>query len=93
MRHLLETDVLPMNRPTLDQYLNMFSFDRLETMLSAVDREPYDQDEELIARFAPYVKSEEDRIAANLKSVAYEIDEQDTLALVTGPGRIERVRL
>jgi hypothetical protein len=38
-----------------------------------------------------YAKEEEERMEANLKLVAYEIDTPDTLALITGSGRIEKV--
>jgi len=40
-----------------------------------------------------YSTVEEERIENNLKDVAYELDTPATVALVTGEGRIERVRL
>lgn len=42
--------------------------------------------------FKDYIEGEENRIRRNLNDVKYKIDGQDTLYLVTGPGRIEKVR-
>jgi hypothetical protein len=42
---------------------------------------------------SPYVQQEERRIEQNLKAVAFDNDDQNTLSLITGPGRIERVCL
>lgn len=41
--------------------------------------------------FKDYIKGEEDRIKRNLVDVKFKIDEVDTLYLVTGPGRVEKV--
>ncbi|KAF8529737.1 hypothetical protein BU17DRAFT_36437, partial [Hysterangium stoloniferum] len=37
-----------------------------------------------------YVDAEEERLKKNLQAIKYDIDELDTIALVTGPGRIEK---
>jgi len=43
-------------------------------------------------KFKPYLEAEEARLAANLKGVDYIIDGTDTLTLITGVGRVEKVR-
>ncbi|KAF8518842.1 hypothetical protein BU17DRAFT_90643 [Hysterangium stoloniferum] len=48
------------------------------------------RNEGLKARFQSYVDAEEERLKNNLQAIKYDIDESDTLALVTGPGRIEK---
>lgn len=50
-------------------------------------------DEDLFAKFSSYVSAEEARLRKNLESVAYNIDAVDTLGIVTGPGRLEKVCL
>lgn len=45
------------------------------------------------AKFQSYIDEEEARLAANLDAVDYDIDAADTLVLVTGPDRIEKVRV
>jgi hypothetical protein len=39
-----------------------------------------------------YAKGEEERLRENLESVGWDVDSPNTVALITGPGRIERVR-
>ncbi|KAF9242644.1 hypothetical protein BU15DRAFT_60359 [Melanogaster broomeanus] len=48
------------------------------------------QDGQLDEKIRPYVEEEQARIATNLESVMWNIDAMNTLALVVGPGRIER---
>ena len=50
------------------------------------------QADSLKARFQSYVDAEEQRLREGLETVRYDIDAMDTLTLVTGPGRIEKVR-
>lgn len=52
---------------------------------------PVNNDPELERRMLPYVQQEEQRMERSLLDVAYDIDDQNTLSLITGPGRIERV--
>ena len=47
--------------------------------------------EGLQAKFKSYVEAEESRMKRALEQVEYHIDATDTLALITGPGRIEQV--
>ena len=49
-------------------------------------------DETLEGRFQDYVKYEEDRIRGNLEKIKYNIDTPETVSLVVGSGRLERVR-
>lgn len=43
-------------------------------------------------RFKSHVNAEEQRLREALEAVKYKIDAMDALLLVTGPGRIEKVR-
>lgn len=45
----------------------------------------------LQSRFKSYIETEESRLKGNLEAVEYDIDQLDTLSLITGPGRIEKV--
>lgn len=47
----------------------------------------------LKAHFQSYVDDEEKRLREGLETVRYDIDAIDTLTLVTGPGRIEKVSI
>jgi hypothetical protein len=42
-------------------------------------------------KFKPYLDAEEARLGANLEAVDYILDGTDTLQLITGVGRIEKV--
>jgi hypothetical protein len=44
-----------------------------------------------LGRFKSYLEAEEARLSTNLKAVDYVIDGTDTLTLITGVGRIEKV--
>ncbi|OSD01341.1 hypothetical protein PYCCODRAFT_541681 [Trametes coccinea BRFM310] len=48
------------------------------------------QSDALKARFQSYVDAEEQRLREGLETVHYDIDAIDTIALITGPGRIEK---
>lgn len=45
----------------------------------------------LQARFKSYTEAEESRLRKGLEDVKHDIDQLDTLSLITGPGRIEKV--
>ena len=81
--------VLPPNREAMDDYFNDV-WEPVHTLTAAVielQPEPNNPD-----KFKPYLEAEEARLAANLKAVDYIIDGTDTLTLVTGIGRVEKVR-
>ncbi len=80
--------VLPANRNAMEQYL--YWVWTMVTMLTAAFRR-VDVDEQLLRRFEDYTQAEENRLSENLKTAKYDIDAQDTLDLIRGPGRIEKV--
>ena len=59
----------------------------LTSSLTSVDQGDY-----LEERFRSYVETEEHRLREGLETVKYAIDGMDTLSLITGQGRIEKVR-
>ena len=76
------------NRTSVNKYL-MKVHDDITTLQRSLDT--CDVNHSLQAKFSSYVQEEEARLKDNLAAVDYDIDEMDTLALVTGPGRIEKV--
>ncbi|KAK6981220.1 hypothetical protein R3P38DRAFT_2664248 [Favolaschia claudopus] len=84
----LRTRVLPANRAAVNTYLDTIYRDvtSLESALA-----PCFVNETLQAKFNSYVMAEEARLLANLEAVDYDLDALDTVPLITGPGRIERV--
>ena len=48
-------------------------------------------DEELFTKFKQYVLSEEGKMKERLETVLYSIDATNTLYMVTGSGRLEKV--
>lgn len=85
------TSVLHANRVIADGYLADSTFTKVDLLLRSVTpTNTYDLD--LDQKMQPYVLEEEKRLEHNLQSVAWEIDDANTLSLITGPGRIERVR-
>lgn len=44
-------------------------------------------------KFQAYMDHEEERITKNLEAIHYDIDALDTVYVVAGPGRIEKVRI
>jgi hypothetical protein len=84
--------VLHTNRVVVDAYLSDPVFVKLDLLIRSV-APTVNHDAELERRMSPYVQREEERMEQNLKAVAFDIDDQNTLSLITGPGRIERVRV
>jgi hypothetical protein len=82
--------VRPENRNAVNDYL-LSVYESVTTLTDSVNYCP--RSDALRARFRSYIDSEEERLRKNLDEVDYDIDARDTLALVTGPGRIERVSL
>lgn len=50
-----------------------------------------DADPSIYVRFQSYVDSEEKRLRENLEEIKYDIDDVETVPLVTGAGRIGKV--
>jgi hypothetical protein len=84
----IRAEVLPPNRGLLDSYFTKV-WKRVHVLTDAAPPPLYlSFDPE---KFRPYLEAEETRLSANLKAVNYVIDGTDTLSLITGEGRIEKV--
>jgi len=81
--------VLPANRVSIDYYL--LDLSRLDPLLASLDPCPCSLNGAFVAKVHTYARSEETRMEVNLRLFKYNIDDSDTLYLITGPGRIERV--
>jgi hypothetical protein len=86
----LRDEVQPANRHNVDEYL-LTIWESVMTLTHSMQK--YDGPEGPKARFEPYAKMEEERLRTNLEDIRYQIDDFATVSLVTGPGRIEIVRV
>ncbi|KAF6764123.1 hypothetical protein DFP72DRAFT_414528 [Ephemerocybe angulata] len=86
-------DVMACNMSYVDEYLDGYSFQSLDTLLRST-QPSVGESEETDAKLAAMVSDLDDgleqRLLANLKSIKFNITSVDTVALITGPGRIER---
>ena len=82
--------VLPANRRFVERYLDAVWTLITELTLGFRRAEWSDAMRE---KFESYVVEEEDRVRRKLETIRYDIDGADTLILVVGPGRIEKVLL
>ncbi|EED85032.1 predicted protein [Postia placenta Mad-698-R] len=80
--HLHEANVL-----MVDSYLSAIWTDICGLTTSL---EPFYATPQLLERFQSYIDAEEERVKKNLEAIKYHIDDSTSLALVTGPGRIEK---
>ena len=82
--------VLPPNREAVDRYFAWVwgSVHSLTAAVLSQDSGPDDR-----KRFNSYLEAEEARLENNLRAVDYVIDGVDTLPLITGTGRIEKVKI
>ncbi|KAG6915736.1 hypothetical protein DXG01_010066 [Tephrocybe rancida] len=78
------------NLVILDDYLNDTSFWYLEMLLRSTNRVVPPVSPELAKLRDSFCIAEEERLTKNLDQVSYNLDSPGTVALVTGPGRIER---
>jgi len=84
----IRAEVLPPNREGVDYYFIVI-WKRVHRLTDAAPSPLYlSFDPE---KFRSYLEAEEIRLSANLKAVNYIIDGTDTLSLITGEGRIEKV--
>ena len=87
--HSVRRSVLPENRFWVDYYLGKV-WQRAAQLCHSLallgELPPWLED-----KFKAYVDCEEKRIKDNLSSVRYDIDALDTVYIVAGPGRIEKV--
>jgi hypothetical protein len=80
--------VLPPNRESIDDYFT-YAWKPIHTLTAATFQlQPGPSHPE---KFESYLEAEEIRLGNNLKAVEYVIDGTDTLTLITGGGRIEKV--
>ena len=86
--------VLPPNRVAVDRYL-AHVWRAVHTLTAAVLSQDSLQNSgpDDSKRFTSYLEAEEARLGNNLRAVDYIIDGTDTLPLIAGVGRIEKVRI
>jgi hypothetical protein len=89
----LRSIVLPPNREAFDRYFE-FTWAAVHTLTAAVLSQNSSQNSgpDDPKRFQSYLEAEEARLGNNLRAVDYVIDGVDTLPLIAGVGRIEKVR-
>lgn len=83
-----ELPILPANSRAVEKYLSTV-YKRACTLTSSFACA--NESDALQARFQSYIDAEEERLRVGLETVRYDIDAIDTLTLITGPGRIEKV--
>ncbi len=86
----IRAEVLPPNRKSIDEYFH-FGWKFVHTLTAAVTPSVPEPGTSNLDRFKSYLEEEEARLSTNLKAVDYIIDGTDTLTLITGVGRIEKV--
>ena len=79
--------ILPLNRVDFDWYFTI----HWSPIFSAIAGFNQWKDATLQDRFQEYINSEEDRIRGNLEKIKYEIDTVETVSLVVGSSRLEKV--
>jgi hypothetical protein len=82
--------VLPPNREAVDRYIEC-AWLSVHPLIAAVLSQNSGPDDP--KRFKSYLEAEEARLGNNLRAVDYVIDGVDTLPLIAGMGRIEKVRI
>jgi hypothetical protein len=85
MFELLASDVLPENRTIIDVFLGHKNFTRLELMLRNVSGYYWNLDGAKVdEKLKAYTDDEYARLEKNLEGVKYDIDDMNTLKLITG---------
>ncbi len=86
--------VLPPNRQVIDGYFG-YVWRAVHTLTAAVlsQSSPPSSGSDDVKKFELYLEAEESRLENNLRAVDYIIDSIDTIPLIAGVGRIEKVRL
>ncbi|KAG7087300.1 hypothetical protein E1B28_013278 [Marasmius oreades] len=88
MHLLLRHRVLPVNRHTVNRYLDrMRTLERVLATTLPCDEAP---EGELALRISRYTQNEEERMVHILQALDYEIDGSDTIELITNRYQIER---
>ncbi len=90
----LHQEVVKENRYYVDTYLRHYAIAGIELVLrSTKTAKEYNQIcPELISLTEDHTTAEEERLRKNLENICYDMDSAGTVTLITGPGRIERVR-
>ena len=84
----LSDEVLPENRKEVNEYIN----DAWKEVITFVRSFKWEKStENLKTRFRSHVDAEEARLQKNLEDIKYNIDSDDAVRLISGPGRIETV--
>ena len=84
----VRSEVLPLNLQPIVKYFT-YVWEAVHTLIApALSLQPSQDDPE---KFKSYIEAEEARLGNNLRAVDYIIDGTDTLTLITGIGRIEKV--
>jgi hypothetical protein len=84
----VRSEVLPLNLQPIVKYFT-YVWEAVHTLIApALSLQPSQDDPE---KFKSYIEAEEARLGNNLRAVDYIIDGTDTLTLITGVGRIEKV--
>jgi hypothetical protein len=93
--HLAAQFALPVNRAVVDRYMFCYGLDAIDRLLSGVKKgiKDVEWNDELFEKFSEYVEKEEARLKTALAAAKWRIDAADMLALITGPGRLEKVRV
>ena len=93
--YLARLHALPCNIAYITDYLDGPAFRSLDTVLRSTQPlvgEHDATDRKLASLVSEFDKDLEDRLLSNLKDLKYDLLSVDKVTLVTGPGRIERVR-
>lgn len=89
----LREEVLMENRYHVDTYLYYYAIAGVELVMRATKTtKEYTTCFELVSLTNAHTSVEEERLRKNLENIRYDMDSGGTVTLVTGPGRIERVR-
>ena len=88
---------LPANYKTVSSFIKSAQVQGVEDILSGLrDIEQWDDfrwdTDATFLKFKDYITEVEDRMERNLRSIKYYIDEANTLTIVAGTGRPEKVR-
>ncbi len=84
----MRSSLLPENRYWADYYLKTVWPVAFELIKSF---RPANIPEHVQAKFQSYTEHEESRMRKNLEDIRFDIDALDTVYVVAGPGRIEKV--
>ena len=84
----VRTRVLPLNQQAADDYF-LSVWQPVHTLTAAAPPDDFYG----VEKFTSYVESEEARLIKSLQDNKYVIDGADTLTMITGRDRIEKVRI